>query len=124
MIKIKKLDHIQICIPFDKEAEARDFYTNILGFKEIAKPESLLKNGGLWYELNEIQFHIGCENEVNQSKRHPAFEVENLQNVKDYLVSKNVKIQEEIAIPNINRFSFFDPFNNRVEFLEYINNDN
>lgn len=124
MIKIKRLDHIQICIPFDKEAEARDFYTNILGFKEIAKPESLLKNGGLWYELNEIQFHIGCENEVNQSKRHPAFEVENLQNVKDYLVSKNVKIQEEIAIPNINRFSFFDPFNNRVEFLEYINNDN
>ena len=49
MIKIKRLDHIQICIPIDRENEAREFYTNILGFEEISKPIELIPNGGLWY---------------------------------------------------------------------------
>jgi catechol 2,3-dioxygenase-like lactoylglutathione lyase family enzyme len=120
MITIKKLDHIQICIPFGKEDEARKFYTDILNFKEIPKPKELLKNGGLWYEVNEIQFHIGCENELNNSKRHPAFEVENLKLTREYLIKHNVKIKEDDKIPNNERFSFFDPFNNRIEFLEYI----
>ncbi len=39
MIKIKRLDHIQICIPTGKENEAREFYTNITGFEELPKPK-------------------------------------------------------------------------------------
>ena len=75
MITIKRLDHIQICIPTGKENEARRFYTDLLGLKEIPKPESLLANGGLWYQAGDIQLHIGVENEVAPSKRHPAFEI-------------------------------------------------
>jgi hypothetical protein len=119
-IIFKKLDHIQICIPPGKEVDARKFYSDILGLKEIPKPAELLKNGGLWYEIADIQLHIGAETEQNNSKRHPAFEVENLDDVKRHLILKNVKIKEDIEIPNINRFSFFDPFNNRIEFLEKI----
>ncbi|BBW96455.1 hypothetical protein GsuE55_12880 [Geobacillus subterraneus] len=47
MIHIKQLDHVQICIPFGAEDEARAFYTDVLGFQEIEKPESLKANGGL-----------------------------------------------------------------------------
>ncbi len=36
-IKFRKQDHIQICIPIDKENEARKFYTEILGLEEIEK---------------------------------------------------------------------------------------
>lgn len=118
MIKIKRLDHIQICIPFGKEEEAREFYGNILKFKEIPKPTELLKNGGLWFEIGEIQFHIGCEEGENNSKRHPAFEVENLNELRNYFNEQNVKIKEDIAIPGCERFSMIDPFNNRIEFLE------
>jgi catechol 2,3-dioxygenase-like lactoylglutathione lyase family enzyme len=120
MLQIKKLDHIQICIPFDKEPEARDFYTNILGFKEIPKPTELLKNGGLWYEVADIQFHIGCEEDENKSKRHPAFEVENILECRNYCIEKNIPIKEETKIPNCERFSILDPFNNRIEFMENI----
>lgn len=120
MIKIKRLDHIQICVPTDKENEAREFYSNIIGFEEIPKPVELIPNGGLWYQVGDIQFHIGTENEINKSKRHPAFEVFDLASARQLLESYNVKIKEEIQVPGQIRFSFIDPFGNRIELLQKI----
>jgi catechol 2,3-dioxygenase-like lactoylglutathione lyase family enzyme len=120
MIAIKRLDHIQVCIPAGKEDEAREFYTHIMGFNEIPKPFELIPNGGLWYQAADIQFHIGTENEINKSKRHPAFEVADLASARQYLEKHAVKIKEEIQIPGQVRFSFTDPFNNRIEFLQKI----
>ncbi|KAA0548118.1 glyoxalase [Bacillus sp. BGMRC 2118] len=118
-IQIKRLDHVQVCIPFGKEDDARAFYTDILGFEEIEKPDSLKANGGLWYSVGDIQLHIGAEEmNGNKSKRHPAFEVISLQQIRAYLEQHNIKIQDEKPIPNIERFTFFDPFGNRIEFLE------
>lgn len=61
MIIFKKLDHIQLCIPIGKEPEARKFYGEILGLKEIPKPKVLIPNGGIWFEIADIQLHIGTE---------------------------------------------------------------
>lgn len=118
MIKIQRLHHIQICIPKGKENEARQFYTNIIGLKEIPKPVALIGNGGLWYEVADIQLHIGTENEINRSKRHPAFEVSNLEQAKSHLIEHGVPVKDEIPIPGQTRFSFMDPFDNRIELLE------
>ena len=118
MIRITRLDHLQICIPVGKENEARNFYTDIVGLEEIPKPKELVARGGLWYKVANIEFHIGTENEVNHSKRHPAFEVNGIQEAKAYLIKKGVKIKEEIQLPGQSRFSFIDPFGNRIELLE------
>ncbi len=118
MIQFKRLDHIQICIPKGKENEARSFYTDIIGLTEIPKPEQLISNGGLWYQLADIQLHIGTENEINKSKRHPAFEVLDLEEAKSHLIQHGVIIKEEIQVPGQKRFSFIDPFNNRIELLQ------
>jgi len=118
MIHFKRLDHIQICIPIGKETEAREFYTNIIGLIEISKPAALLANGGLWYQIADIQLHIGTENEINKSKRHPAFEITNLEDAKRHLEKNGVTLKEEIQIPGCKRFSFMDPFGNRLELLE------
>lgn len=118
MIEVKRLDHIQICIPIGKEKEAREFYTNIIGLEEIPKPIELVSNGGLWYQAGNIQFHIGTENEINKSKRHPAFEVVDIDAAKQHLEKHRVKIKEEIQIPGQIRFSFIDPFDNRIELLQ------
>jgi len=120
MIKFVKLDHIQICIPIGKEDEARKFYTDIIGLTEIPKPLALIPNGGLWYQIADIQLHIGTENEVNKSKRHPAFEVSDLEDAKQYLNKHGIIIKEETPIPGIERFSFIDPFGNRIELLQKI----
>jgi catechol 2,3-dioxygenase-like lactoylglutathione lyase family enzyme len=118
MITIKRLDHIQICIPTGKVDEARQFYTGIIGLTEIPKPAALVPNGGLWYQLTDIQLHIGTENEINKSKRHPAFEVTDIRSARAYLESNGVKIKEDIQIPGQVRFSFFDPFGNRIKLLQ------
>jgi catechol 2,3-dioxygenase-like lactoylglutathione lyase family enzyme len=119
MLHLIRLDHVQICIPFDREVEARNFYSNILGFKELEKPDSLKPNGGMWFQAGNIELHIGVENmEQVQSKRHPAFEVENVDEARKYLESHHIRTQDEKPIPNVKRFSFFDPFGNRIELLE------
>jgi catechol 2,3-dioxygenase-like lactoylglutathione lyase family enzyme len=113
--------HVQIYIPFGQEKVARNFYTNILGLQEIEKPGSLKSNGGIWYQAGDIELHIGVENmEHVQSKRHPAFEVENVDEVRRYLESHGIQSQDEKPIPNVKRFSFFDPFGNRIELLEKV----
>jgi catechol 2,3-dioxygenase-like lactoylglutathione lyase family enzyme len=118
MINFKRLDHVQICIPNGKENEARHFYTDIIGLTEIPKPEALIPNGGLWYQVADIQFHIGTENEINKSKRHPAFEISNLEDARQYLIQHGVTLKEEIQIAGQKRFSFIDPFGNRIELLQ------
>ncbi|GMB07934.1 VOC family protein [Thermolongibacillus altinsuensis] len=119
MIRIKRLDHVQICIPVGKEEEARAFYTDLLGFTEIEKPNSLKGNGGLWYKVGDVELHIGVENrEGYNSKSHPAFEVEDVFGARRYLEEHGVPTQDEKPIPGVIRFSFRDPFQNRIEFLQ------
>ncbi|HET7658402.1 MAG TPA: glyoxalase, partial [Bacillales bacterium] len=78
-VDIVRLDHVQVCIPKGEEQVARAFYTDLLGFEEIEKPNALKKNGGLWYLVGDIQLHIGTETvKSNKSKRHPAFQIRNL----------------------------------------------
>ncbi|OZM58399.1 glyoxalase [Lottiidibacillus patelloidae] len=118
-INVKRLDHIQICIPTEKEDIARAFYLDLLGGLEIEKPEALKKNGGFWFQFGGVQVHIGAEEMTETtSKRHPAFEVENLNEVRKFLEGNNVLTKDDAEIPNVSLFSFFDPFMNRIEFLE------
>ena len=125
MIKFGRLDHVQLIIPKDSETRAREFYGGLLGLIEIEKPDSLKPSGGVWYKIGFIELHLGIS--PNQAvsekdslkKEHPAFVIEELNEVKKYLSAQGVKIKEEIAIPGRKRFSFYDPFGNRIELLEY-----
>ena len=119
-LKIKRLDHVQLCAPIGEEPNARKFYAEVLGLREIEKPEALKINGGVWFQIGDIQLHIGMESVQGKSKRHPAFEVEELEAIKYHLKNNGVRIQEEIQIPGCRRFTFYDPFDNRIEFLERV----
>jgi catechol 2,3-dioxygenase-like lactoylglutathione lyase family enzyme len=119
-IQIKRLNHIQLCIPFGEEERAREFYARVLGLEEIEKPDALKPNGGLWFQAADIQLHISPEDAQSKSKRHPAFEVEDLERIKEYLKSCGVKVRDEIPVPGMNRMSFFDPFDNRIELMEKV----
>ncbi|MGM0919990.1 MAG: VOC family protein [Bacillota bacterium] len=118
-LSIVKLHHIQLCAPFEKEEKAREFYLEKLGFQEINKPNSLLINGGFWCKAGNAELHIGLEEMAGaKDKRHPAFQVEDLEASRCLLEKYKIKIQEETEIPGIKRFSFFDPFGNRIELLQ------
>ncbi|HZH31531.1 MAG TPA: VOC family protein [Pyrinomonadaceae bacterium] len=117
-INFRKLDHVQLCIPPEAEGRAREFYGGLLGLAEIEKPEPLRARGGLWFEIADIQLHIGVERDGSKSKRHPAFEIEDAEGVRKYLERNGVRTRDEISLAGVKRFSFFDPFDNRIELLE------
>ena len=117
-IDFQKINHVQLCIPIGEEPKGREFYCGILGLKEIERPKSIRNIGGFWLEIADIHLHIGTEKLEGKSKRHPAFEVKNINKVKKYLIDKGVVVQEEKEIPGIDRFSFYDYWGNRIDLIE------
>jgi len=127
-INFLRIDHVQIVIPQETEDKARKFYGGVLGLEEIEKPDSLKASGGVWFKIAGGELHLGVEarfttalfeGEEVKSKAHPAFEVKGLNAIKVHLIQNGVNIKEEIPIPGRKRFSFYDPFGNRIELLEY-----
>ncbi|HEY5326499.1 MAG TPA: VOC family protein [Mucilaginibacter sp.] len=118
MIDFKRIDHVQISIPKGMEDQARNFYTDIIGLKEISKPASLLANGGLWYQIADIELHLGIEPEI-KTRRHPAFQIADVPAARAHLENQ-VQIVEEPVIPGRIRFAFIDPFGNKIELLQMI----
>src|SRR5688500_7904768 len=70
---IHGIAHIQLAIPRGGEDEARRFYSELLGLRELPKPESLLDRGGIWFQCGMQEVHCGIDDPVAPSRRHPAF---------------------------------------------------
>ena len=119
-ILFNRLNHIQICIPNGEEDKGREFYCGILGLKEIEKPDRMKANGGFWVEIADVQIHIGTEILEGSSKRHPAFEVEDLDAVKSYLIEEKISVVEQRSVNGFKRFSFFDYWDNRIELMQRV----
>jgi len=117
---LKAVHHVQISIPKGAEDEARAFYRDLLGLREIPKPDSLVGRGGFWLELGATQIHFGTEDDVDRrkTKGHAAYLVEDLEDWRQKLAGVGCEIIDGIPIPGYQRFEFRDPFGNRVEFLE------
>ncbi len=119
-INFINVDHVQLTVPKDSEGIARKFYGGVLGLEEIEKPDSLKSSGGVWFKIAEAELHLGIEENRNSTKAHPAFSVLNLNSVRVHLIQNGVDIKDETPIPGRKRFSFRDPFGNRIELLEYL----
>lgn len=109
-------------MPADQEDSARAFYVHILGLTEIPKPAELAKRGGAWFESDQVQLHLGVENDFRPARKaHPAFMVDDL----DALLEK-VQVagyewdQSQPPLEGFKRAHVFDPFGNRIELMEKI----
>jgi catechol 2,3-dioxygenase-like lactoylglutathione lyase family enzyme len=106
-----RLDHVQLAAPPGCEAEARRFFGELLGMREIEKPSSLAARGGVWFE----HLHIGVEDDFRPARKaHPAFAVDDV----DALAAKLGDVQWDDALPGVRRFYAHDPWGNRLEFLQ------
>lgn len=118
-INFIKADHVQLTIPAGTESQAKKFYGGVLGLEEIEKPDSLKPNGGVWFKIADVELHLGVEEKSGSTKAHPAFVVKNLNSVKVHLIQNGIDVKEETHIQGRKRFTFRDPFGNRIELLEY-----
>jgi len=119
--KFSGIDHVQLAAPDGCEPEARKFFTKLLGWTEISKPENLRKRGGVWFQCGTHQVHIGVQKDfVPAIKAHPAFLVENLDELRKHLEQEGAQVVDDEPLEGAKRFYLADPFGNRLEFLEWI----
>ncbi|WP_428327553.1 VOC family protein [Mucilaginibacter sp.] len=120
MIEFVRADHIHICVPPERLEEARQFYTNILGLQLIERPNHLFTTTGYWFNIGDIQLHIGIEPFLGRTIRHTAFEVKDVDAAVKLFEKHNVQMFKEPDIPGRKRFAFADPFGNRMELLQIL----
>src|ERR1700754_2412917 len=104
-INFKRVDHIHIAVPPEKLEESKQFYTDVIGLELIDRPNHLFTTSGYWFNIGDIQLHVGVEPQVPASTRHTAFEVADVDAARNYLEGK-VQLLEEPVIPGRSRFAF------------------
>jgi catechol 2,3-dioxygenase-like lactoylglutathione lyase family enzyme len=119
MISYKRLDHIHITVPTERLEEARVFYTEIMGLALKERPDEALGDKGYWFTLGDMELHIGVEPVMPRSVRHFALQVDDVKAARKYLEDNGVETKDQSLIPGRERFSFVDPFGNRMELMEY-----
>jgi catechol 2,3-dioxygenase-like lactoylglutathione lyase family enzyme len=113
------IDHVQVAAPLECEDDARAFYCGLLGLSELEKPEALRTRGGCWFRAGAQELHVGVEEEFTPARKaHPAFAVEDLDDLGRRLRAAGYETRDDDSIPGLRRFYVEDPFGNRVELLE------
>ena len=109
----------------DDLAAARQFYGHMLGFQE---PFTLDKpSGGLmltYFKVNDHQYievFPELKSETEDRLSHIAFETTNMQQLRDYLAKRGVKVPDTLKPGRDGNLSMMlkDPDGHNVEFVEY-----
>lgn len=116
---ILEIDHVQLAMPKGAEEIARHFFTDVLGFEEIDKPEPLRSRGGCWFKKNNAILHLGVEESFSPARKaHPAFRVSDIASFRQRLQDDNIEVTDDNSLQHVRRFFVFDPFGNRIEFIQ------
>lgn len=116
---IEGLDHLQLAMPAGEEAQARAFYGELLGLRELPKPAELAARGGCWFALGAQALHLGVETPFAPARKaHPAFRVSDLDACRQGLEAAGVQTLPDTSVASVRRFYAADPFGNRLEFMQ------
>ncbi|HEX3771911.1 MAG TPA: VOC family protein [Polyangiaceae bacterium] len=118
-MRVRALDHVQLAMPAGEEDRARAFYQGILGLPEKPKPANLAARGGVWFERGDLKVHLGVEKDFRPAtKAHPAFLVEDLPALVARCREGGHRVVDDEPLEGYARAYVFDPFGNRLEFME------
>ncbi|HEX8836114.1 MAG TPA: VOC family protein [Candidatus Acidoferrum sp.] len=118
-MRVLGVDHVQIAMPKGSEDRARGFYGEVLGMKEIPKPQALAGRGGCWFAAGAAQVHLGAEEDFRPAKKaHPALLVEGLDEILAKCRAAGLPSRPDAEIDGRRRVHVFDPFGNRLELME------
>lgn len=109
------IEHVAIIVT-DVE-RAKDFYSQVMGLREVPRPESF-DFPGAWFQLGDTCLHLlGKPSRDSDSSRHFCIRVRDLRVAAKYLESMNwpVRWEAKYKIIGIDRFFLYDPDGNRIE---------
>src|SRR5258706_16462486 len=116
--RVVGVEHVQLAMPPGREAEARAFYTGILGIPETPKPPALAKRGGCWFERGGVKLHLGVEAEFRAARKaHPALLVEGLAALEAALRAAGHPIATDPPLAGYHPIFTDDPFGNPLELV-------
>lgn len=119
---IFRLQHTTIPMPPGGNDEARRFYGGVLGLPEKPVPSSLDSSRIVWFSVSDDgdELHVLTDEGADPaaSGQHLCLVVDDLDAIRKALAEDDVEIGEEPHIHNRPRFSFRDPFGNKVEITE------
>jgi catechol 2,3-dioxygenase-like lactoylglutathione lyase family enzyme len=116
---VLNLDHVQLAIPEGGQQRAREFYTGILGLREVEKPAAMAGRNSIWFAAGAVNLHLGIESEFHPAKRaHPALVVEGLDEILAACERAALPTRPDTSFNGFRRFHIFDPFGNRLELME------
>jgi len=114
------LDHMQLAAPPGCEDLARTFYGERLGLQEVPKPAELQGRGGVWFQCQAGQLHIGVEPAFQPSRKaHPAFIVTLFEAYCERLETAGIAVVRD-DLPGVRRAFLYDPFGNRLELVDEV----
>jgi catechol 2,3-dioxygenase-like lactoylglutathione lyase family enzyme len=116
------IDHVQLAMPPGKEAQAREFYSGLLGIPEAPKPATLALRGGCWFEAGAVKVHLGVEQDFRPAKKaHPGLRVDDIEALVERLRNAGVKVvADDVVLAGSTRYFAEDPFGNRLELLQVV----
>jgi catechol 2,3-dioxygenase-like lactoylglutathione lyase family enzyme len=115
------VNHVNVTVPAALEQAAKDFYSTVLGLREIPKPEGSRQNVGAWYELGPIQLHLSPEDNVHNevSDRHVCYQVADAASAELHIRNAGIQILPDARpIKGTLRFFLRDPGGNMIEITE------
>ncbi|MDJ0317271.1 VOC family protein [Arthrobacter antibioticus] len=112
------LHHVQLALPLGGEDACREFYVGVLGLTEVQKPLVLAARGGLWVRADNLEIHLGVEEDFRpQKKAHPGILVANIDALSHRLEAHGHALEWDANFPGMRRFYVWDNNGNRLEFL-------
>lgn len=119
VVGVLGIDHVQIAIPVRGEPEARRFYGEVLGLREVAKPDTLASRGGCWFVgPGGTAIHLGVADRfIAAGKAHICLIVADLGAARQVLAAADAPILEDTAA-GLDRCYTADPFGNRIELVD------
>lgn len=120
-MKILAYDHVNIAMPAGGEEQARAFYGGLLGLTEIAVPPALAGYPVIWFQRGDVMLHLGVDEDFHPSGRaHPALLVDDLDGFLVRCREHGVRMgEDQPRLDGYQRVHIFDPFNNRVELMQF-----
>jgi catechol 2,3-dioxygenase-like lactoylglutathione lyase family enzyme len=113
---IHRVQHVSVPRPRGSHDTARRFYGELIGLEEVPVPETIAHLDLIWYRLGDTELHLFTGDGAPEGfAGHFCIQVEDLPALRERLEQHDVRIIDDIAIPNRPRFFVHDPFGNRIE---------
>lgn len=121
MPTVKRLQHTSVPMPPGGNDQARSFYGEALGMREIPKP-STLSNNLVWFAANDDgdEVHVFQEEQMgpNSAAQHLCLEVDDIAGYEARLRDRGYEVEIPESIVNRPRLFVRDPFGNLIELVE------